>query len=156
LGRSSSSPPAGRPGSPALDRPGDEKLRSSLRDITRREETTMPATIIGAVKTAVVNRVRALGRAVKRLLRPARPVATVTAGAARDAVRSRRELLAENALLRQQLIVLRRGVKRPAFGRADRLVMVLVARLSSAWREAVQVVQPDTLLRWHRDLFKIV
>ena len=34
--------------------------------------------------------------------------------------------------------------------------MVLVARLSSAWREAVQVVQPDTLLRWHRDLFKIV
>ena len=75
----------------------------------------MPATIIGTVKTAVVNRVHALGRAVKRLLRPARPVATVTAGAARDAVRSRRELLAENALLRQQPIVLRRGVKRPAW-----------------------------------------
>ena len=106
----------------------------------------MPTTIIGTVKTAAVNTVRTPG-AVKRLLRPARPVATAVAGAARDTVRSRRELLAENALLRQQLIVLRRGVKRPAFGRADRLVMVLVARLSSAWREAVQVVQPDTLLR---------
>ncbi len=116
----------------------------------------MPATLIGAVKTIVVGTVRTLGRAVKRLLRPARPVATATAGAARDAVKSRRDLLVENALLRQQLIVLRRGAKRPALRRADRLVMVVLARLSSTWREAVQVVQPDTLLRWHRDLFKIV
>ena len=116
----------------------------------------MPATLIGAVKTTFVSTVRTLGRAVKRLLRPARPVATAVAGAARDAVKSRRDLLVENALLRQQLIVLRRGAKRPALRRADRLVMVVLARLSSTWREAVQVVQPDTLLRWHRDLFKIV
>jgi len=80
----------------------------------------------------VVNRVRALGRAVKSLLRPARPVATVTAGGARDAVRSRRELLAENPLLRQQLVVLRRGVKRPAFGPMDRLVLPHLDHLADA------------------------
>ncbi|MBU0678230.1 MAG: integrase core domain-containing protein, partial [Verrucomicrobia bacterium] len=40
-------------------------------------------------------------------------------------------------------------------GRADRFVMVVLARLCSAWRDALHLVRPDTLLRWHRDLFKI-
>jgi len=83
-------------------------------------------------------------------------VAAATAGVARDATRSRRELLAENAFLRQQLIVLRRSVKRPAVGRAHRLFFVVLARCTRGWRDALHLVQPDTLLRWHRDLFKIV
>ncbi len=70
--------------------------------------------------------------------------------------RSRTELLAENALLRQQLIVLRRSLKRPAPGGADRLAMVVLARLSSGWRDALHLVEPDTVLRWHRELFKVV
>ncbi len=65
-------------------------------------------------------------------------------------------LVAENALLRHRLIVLGRSVQRPAFRNRDRLLMVLLARLAGAWREAVFLVQPDTLLRWHRDLFEIV
>ena len=51
----------------------------------------------------------ALARAVQRLLQLARSVAKAGIGAARDLTRTRSELLAENALLRQQVIVLRRG-----------------------------------------------
>ncbi len=48
-------------------------------------------------------------------------------GAAMDVTRSRRELLLENALLRQQLIVLNRQVKRPKLGDRDRAVIVGIA-----------------------------
>jgi putative transposase len=34
--------------------------------------------------------------------------------------------------------------------------MVLLARLDKAWRNALHLVEPDTLLRWHRDLFKLI
>ena len=60
------------------------------------------------VKDVVVGWVRSIGDALLRLVDPARTAATPLAGAARDAVRPRSELVAKNALLRQQLIVLRR------------------------------------------------
>jgi hypothetical protein len=78
------------------------------------------------------------------------------AGVVQDAVRSKCELVAENAMLRQQLIVAGRAVKRPSLRNGDRLFMVLLARLNRAWRGALHLIQPDTLLRWHRDLFKLV
>jgi putative transposase len=62
------------------------------------------------------------------------------ANAAVDLTRRPAERLIENALLRRQLIVLYHQVKRP------RLKL----------RERVLIVQPDTLLRWHRDLFRWV
>ena len=46
-----------------------------------------------------------IGRALRRLLGPARTGAMLVAGAAGDLARTRSELLAENALLRQQVIV---------------------------------------------------
>ena len=46
-----------------------------------------------------------------------------------DLARSKSELVAENALLRQQLIILRRQVKRPACTKTDRMLMALLARL---------------------------
>src|SRR5204862_8039601 len=46
-----------------------------------------------------------------------------------DLARSKAELLAENALLRQQLIILKRQVKRPACTKTDRILLVLLARL---------------------------
>ena len=64
--------------------------------------------------------------------------------------------MAENALLRQQLIVLKRQVKRPVCTEADRLLLVLLARLVRSWKQALLIVQPDTLLRWHRELFRLV
>ena len=46
-----------------------------------------------------------------------------------DVTRSKRTLVAENALLRQQRIVLQRQVKRPALTSGDRVRLVLRARL---------------------------
>jgi transposase InsO family protein len=85
------------------------------------------------------------------LLRTSLPLATLT-----DLGRSKSELIAENALLRQQLIVLRRQVKRPTFTRTDRILLVLLARLVRTWQQALLIVQSDTLLRWHRELFRLV
>src|SRR5437870_8158445 len=79
------------------------------------------------------------------------PLATLT-----DLGKSKSQLIAENALLRQQLIVLRRQVKRPPITRTDRILLVLLARLVQTWQQALLIVQPDTLLRWHRELFRLV
>ena len=110
--------------------------------------------IIAVAKSTFTRRLSAAGRLFKRLLRPA--PATVVAGIVQDAVRSKCELVAENAMLRQQLIVAGRAVKRPSLRNGDRLFMVLLARLNRAWRGALLLIQPDTLLRWHRDLFELV
>lgn len=69
-------------------------------------------------------------------------------------IRPRRVLAAENALLRQQLIVLRRQVRRPKLKPGDRLALVFFASLTNTWRGALLLVQPDTLLRWHRAGFR--
>jgi hypothetical protein len=71
-----------------------------------------------------------------------------------DLVRSKPELLLENALLRQQLIILQRGVKRPHCTPTDRALLVVLASRLRTWRAALLIVQPDTLLRWHRHLFQ--
>jgi len=72
-----------------------------------------------------------------------------------DLARSKSELMAENALLRQQLIVLRRSVKRPKVTQIDRLLLVLLASRVRAWRQALLILKPDTLLRWHREGFRL-
>jgi hypothetical protein len=72
-----------------------------------------------------------------------------------DLTRSKSELVAENALLRQQLIILRRQVKRLACTKTDRMLLVLLARLVRTWKQALFLVQPETLLRWHRQGFKL-
>jgi len=46
-----------------------------------------------------------------------------------DLARGKSELIAENALLRQQLIILSRQVKRPAYQKTDRLLLVLLASI---------------------------
>jgi hypothetical protein len=57
-----------------------------------------------------------------------------------DLLRSRSELVAENALLRQQLIVLRPRTMRPRFSRLDRLLLVLLARRVRTWCQALLIV----------------
>jgi len=74
-------------------------------------------------------------------------------GARADLTRGKAELLAENALLRHQLNILRRQIKRPVCQRRDRLLLVLLARMVRAWKQAIFLVQPETLLRWHHELF---
>ena len=84
-------------------------------------------------------------------LRTSLPLSTLT-----DLGRSKSELIAENALLRQQLIILRRQVKRPVCTKTDRLLLVLLARMVRTWKQTLLIVQPETLLRWHRELFRLV
>jgi putative transposase len=76
-------------------------------------------------------------------------------GTLADLTRDKAELVAENALLRQQLIILRRQVKRPVYRKRDRLFLVLLARMVRTWKQALFLVQPETLLRWHRELFRL-
>jgi transposase InsO family protein len=83
-----------------------------------------------------------------------RPAAAHAAGTGGDLLRSRAQLLAENALLRHQVIVLHRSAKRPAVAAADRALLVLLAGRVRAWRCALLLVQPDTLLRRHRAGFR--
>ena len=92
-----------------------------------------------------------------RLLRWTRPAtaSSLILGAAADLVRSRSELVAENALLRQRLIVLTRTVKRPHSARPDRPLLVLLASRVRAWRQALLIVQPETLLRWHGEGYRL-
>jgi len=77
-------------------------------------------------------------------------------GTLTDQARSKSELVAENALLRQQVIILRRQVKRPACTRTDRILLVFLARTVLTWKQALFIVQPETLLRWHRQSFKLL
>ena len=73
----------------------------------------MFANIVAAVKQKVVGWVQAVGDLLKRITKPTSTAARLAAGASRDMTRSTAELLAENALLRQQVIVLRRSVGKP-------------------------------------------
>ena len=58
----------------------------------------------------------------------------------------------EIAVLRHQLMVLRRQVGRPRYTPGDRLVLATLAKLLPRERWAVFLVTPATLLRWHREL----
>ena len=108
----------------------------------------MFTSILTACKS-FINRVKAQ---LKKLTKPA--TATLAAGAVSDLPRSKSDLIVENAILRQQLIVLKRSVKRPKFTNGDRIRLSFLARLTGFWHSALHIVQPETLLRWHRDLFR--
>jgi transposase InsO family protein len=73
-----------------------------------------------------------------------------------DVTRSRKQLLLENALLRQQLIVARRKVKRPTFRPHERSSIVFLSHFVSGWRGALLLVKPETVLRWHREGFRLL
>ena len=73
----------------------------------------------------------------RRVLHEAIRPLPVVVGALKDMASSREQLVAENALLRQQLIVASRKVKRPAFKPSERGLMVLLSRIEKlAFRAA--------------------
>ena len=76
--------------------------------------------------------------------------------AALDLDRTRFEMMLENALVRQQIIILERQSKRPRLSWRDRALLVLLASKLRAWKEVLMIVKPDTILRRHRDLFRWV
>jgi putative transposase len=97
-----------------------------------------------------------LDRLHTRYFRWTRPLTpSLLLGTFADLGRSKSELMAENALLRHQLVILKRQVKRPACTKADRLLLVLLARMVRTWKQALVIVQPETLLRWHHQRFRL-
>ena len=94
-----------------------------------------------------------LQQCIKHWTKPA--TLSLVSGVLSDLTRSRADLVVENALLRQQLIVLNRQVKRPLLTSRDRFRLVLLARCTRFWKQTIHIVQPDTLLRWHRELFRV-
>src|SRR5215471_13750330 len=69
--------------------------------------------------------------------------------------RSRVRLEAEILILRQQINVLRRNSpKRFAFGALDRLVLVGAYRLVPGIVDALAIVRPETVVRWHHAGFR--
>ena len=74
---------------------------------------------------------------------------------AADLFRSRRHLEVENLFLRHQLnIALRRAPRRLRLRGSDRAVLVWLTRLWPSLIRLTRVVQPDTILRWHRSGFR--
>ena len=99
--------------------------------------------------TSIVERgVRAARTTLARWTKPTARAPVL--GAVADLARSKPQLIAENLLLRQQLIVLNRSVKRPRLTNRDRGLFVLLASRLYSWKEALLIVKPETVLRWHR------
>jgi hypothetical protein len=53
------------------------------------------------------------------------------------------------------LIVLNHPTKRLPLTNPDRFRLVFLAHFTRFWKQSVHIVQPDTLLRWHRGLFRL-
>src|SRR6266581_3763849 len=69
--------------------------------------------------------------------------------------KSRSRLEAENAALRQQLIVLQRKVHgRVEFTNSDRLVFIQLYRWFPSVLKVITIIRPETLVRWHRAGFR--
>src|SRR5262252_10806093 len=73
----------------------------------------------------------------------------------RSLIVSRTALAAENLALRQQMAVLNRKVHRPQLHRRDRFFWVLLSQLWKNWREVLIIVKPETVIKWHRQGFKL-
>ncbi len=68
----------------------------------------------------------------------------------RSLLHSQAELAAENLALRQQLAVLEHKPKRPRLRNRDRIFWTWIARLWPNWRSVLVIVQPATVIRWHK------
>ena len=109
--------------------------------------------LLNRFHAGVQQRLRAIGTSLSRWAKPLPQVPardTVT-----DLARSKPQLIADNLLLRQQLLVLRRSVKRPQLTPADRTLFVLLASKVQHWQAALLIVKPETVLRWHRQGFRL-
>ena len=97
--------------------------------------------VFSSIKQRVCFHLHALQEHVLRWIKP--PTTSFLLGTLADLTRGKAELLAENALLRHQLIILRRQVKRPVYRKTDRLLLVLLVRMVRTWKQALFLVQKD-------------
>jgi len=69
--------------------------------------------------------------------------------------RSRAALQLEILALRHQLGVVHRSVKRPKLTAPDRLLWVWLSAVWTNWRSALLIVQPETVIAWRRQAFRL-
>lgn len=67
---------------------------------------------------------------------------------------SRQSLVAENLAPRHQIEVLQRSSTRPVLKWRDRAFRDILSAAWPGWRNALYIVQPDTVVRWHRQGFR--
>ena len=76
--------------------------------------------------------------------------------ALRAIFRSRTALELENLALRYQIGVLQRSTtKRPKLTAGDRMLWVFLSRVWRDWRSVLAIVQPETVVAWHRAGFRL-
>jgi transposase InsO family protein len=109
--------------------------------------------ILECVQSIVKRGLQALGTTISRLTKPI--VHGPALGTVADLTRSKSQLIAENLLLRQQLLILTRSVKQPRFTPTERALFVLLASKVQTWKDALLIVKPETVLRWHREGFRL-
>ena len=76
-------------------------------------------------------------------------------GAISRLFQARQRLLLENLALRQQLAALKRRHPRPKLAAFDKLFWVLARRFWSGWKQVLIIVNPETVVRWHRSGFAL-
>jgi hypothetical protein len=64
-------------------------------------------------------------------------------------------LAAENLALRQQLALLNRKIHRPQLRRRDRFFWMILSQLLKNWREVLIIEKPETVIKWHRQGFRL-
>ena len=69
--------------------------------------------------------------------------------------RRRHELVVENLLLRHQLNVALRSRPRPDLKSRDRFFWLVVRSLYPDWKQHLILVQPETVVRWHRQGWRL-
>ncbi len=73
----------------------------------------------------------------------------------RSLLRTQTEIAAETLALRQQLALLQHSSKRPKLRKRDRIFWVWLSRLWPNGRSVLLIVQPETVVRWHQQGFKL-
>lgn len=81
-------------------------------------------------------------------------LALVLLGWALSSLQTHRALALENLALRQQLALLCHETPRPRVTRIDRLFWSAFTHVFPEWRGVLAIVQPDTVIRWHREAFR--
>jgi len=69
--------------------------------------------------------------------------------------KTRECLIAENLLLRQQILILKRKNKKPKLKNIDRIILVWISKFWNDWKSAMVIVKPETVIGWHKKGFKL-
>lgn len=83
------------------------------------------------------------------------PMTRLLLGFFRSWLRNQNDLALENLALRQQLAIFKQEKARSMISWSDRAFWVFFRRFWSKWSNALIIVTPDTVVRWHRKGFRL-